>query len=104
MSREQLITISKETLRYFLTTLFAAIGTYIGVRLNMNDMRNDIGNNQDKIIKIEDNTGNVNIGWMYEQHLVHGRYIGRLVPNQLSLAKDCKKTLLFNFDDIRGLK
>ena len=94
--------LQKETLRYILTLLFTAIGGYIGIRIGMNDMKNDINNNYYEIVDVQKNIGDVNIGWMYNQHIIHGEYIGRLVPNQLALAKDCKKTLLLNFDDIRS--
>ncbi len=39
MSKEQLIFISKETLRYILTLLFAAIGAYIGMDRFIHDMK-----------------------------------------------------------------
>jgi hypothetical protein len=103
MSNERLITISKETLRYFLTIVSAAIGVYIGMQRNMKDMRNDIDNTSKRVDNIELNVSNVNIGFMYQQQLVHGKYIDRLVPNQLSLARDCGKPLLMHFNDIRGI-
>lgn len=104
MSRQQLVTISKETLRYILTVFFAAVGAYIGIDRYINNMNNDIDKLNTRVTHIEENIGTTNIEWMYEQHVVHGKYISRLFPNQLSLAKDCKKTLLLNFDDLRGIK
>ncbi len=104
MSRDRLKYISMETLRYILTLVFAAVGTYVGIQSNLTHMKNNIQNTELRVTSIEENIGNTNIGFMYEQHLLQGSYINKLVPNQLSLAKDCGKTVLMHFDNLRGFK
>lgn len=102
MSKEKFITISQEMLRYFLTLIFAAIGTYVGWDRYVHNMQSKINSLEQNQRVIQRNIGNNNIGFLAEQQKLHGIYINRLIPNQISLAKDCNKRLLFNFNDIRG--
>lgn len=53
MSKEQLIDFSKSATRYILTLVFAAVGTYVGIELNMRDMQNDIVTNKTNIVAVD---------------------------------------------------
>ena len=100
MSKEKFITISKEMLRYLLTLAFAAIGTYVGLQTYLVNLDNRVCNVEKDLTEVQESISPKS--WLVQKQELNSRYISRLVPNQMALAKDCKQKLLFQFEDLRG--
>ena len=98
MSKDKLISIGKDTLRYLLTALFAAVGVYIGIRVSMSEMQNNIANNAKDIHRIEMN----DINWLKTKSDLYGNNIFYLQMNQSSLFNRFNLTMPYKFENTRG--